>query len=93
MDEPFGALDAQTKLNMQEMLLEVWEKEKTTVIFITHDIDEAVYLSQRVVVMGANPGRIIADHQVTIDYPRSAEVRESEEFLSLKRKLSALLKH
>jgi NitT/TauT family transport system ATP-binding protein len=93
MDEPFGALDAQTKVDMQEMLLEVWEKEKTTVIFITHDIDEAVFLSQRIVVMGANPGRIIADHSVPMDYPRSAEVRESSDFLSLKRKLASLLKH
>jgi NitT/TauT family transport system ATP-binding protein len=93
MDEPFGALDAQTKIDMQEMLLEVWEKEKTTVIFITHDIDEAVYLSHRVVVMGAHPGRIIADYHVHMDYPRSAEVRESADFLSLKRKCSALLKH
>jgi len=93
MDEPFGALDAQTKIDMQEMLLEVWEKEKTTVIFITHDIDEAVYLSQRVVVMGAHPGRLIADHQINIDYPRSTDVRESADFLSLKRKCSALLKH
>ncbi len=93
MDEPFGALDAQTKIDMQEMLLEVWEKEKTTVIFITHDIDEAVYLSQRVVVMAAHPGRIIADHQVDMAYPRSSEVRESADFLSMKRKCSALLKH
>ncbi|MEX1030464.1 MAG: ABC transporter ATP-binding protein [Paenibacillaceae bacterium] len=93
MDEPFGALDAQTKIDMQEMLLEVWEKEKTTVIFITHDIDEAVYLSQRIVVMGSHPGRIIADHRVQMDYPRSAEVRENADFLSLKRKCSALLKH
>lgn len=93
MDEPFGALDAQTKIDMQEMLLEVWEKEKTTVIFITHDIDEAVYLSQRIVVMGAHPGRIIADQHVNMDYPRSIEVRGSTDFLSLKRKLSALLKH
>lgn len=93
MDEPFGALDAQTKIDMQEMLLEVWEKEKTTVIFITHDIDEAVYLSQRVVVMGAHPGQIVADYSVQMDYPRSTEIRESGEFLALRRKCSALLKH
>ena len=60
MDEPFGALDAQTKMDMQEMLRDIWQTEQTTVVFITHDIDEAIYLSQRVVLMAANPGRIIA---------------------------------
>jgi NitT/TauT family transport system ATP-binding protein len=91
MDEPFGALDAQTKLEMQEALLEVWEKEKTTVLFITHDIDEAIFLSQRIVVMG--PGRILKEFNVTLPAERTSEVREHPEFLKLRRELTALLKH
>lgn len=93
MDEPFGALDAQTKLEMQEMLLEVWEKEKTTVLFITHDIDEAIFLSQRIVVMGAGPGRILKEYRVELPEGRTPEVREHPDFLSLKRELAQLLKH
>jgi NitT/TauT family transport system ATP-binding protein len=91
MDEPFGALDAQTKLEMQEALLDVWEKEKTTVLFITHDIDEAIFLSQRIVVMG--PGRILKEFDVTLPAERTSEVREHPEFLKLRRELTALLKH
>lgn len=93
MDEPFGALDAQTKLEMQEMLLEVWEREKTTVLFITHDIDEAIFLSQRIVVMGAGPGRILKEYRVELPEGRSPEVREHPDFLALKRELGQLLKH
>ncbi|MGO4548725.1 ABC transporter ATP-binding protein [Paenibacillus sp. 2TAB23] len=93
MDEPFGALDAQTKLEMQEMLLEVWEKEKTTVLFITHDIDEAIFLSQRIVVMGAGPGRILKEFRVELPEGRTPEVREHPDFLALKRELGQLLKH
>jgi NitT/TauT family transport system ATP-binding protein len=91
MDEPFGALDAQTKLEMQEALLDVWEKEKTTVLFITHDIDEAIFLSQRIVVMG--PGRILKEFVVTLPAERTSEVREHPDFLKLRRELTALLKH
>ncbi|MBD3922793.1 ABC transporter ATP-binding protein [Paenibacillus sp. PR3] len=93
MDEPFGALDAQTKVEMQEMLLEVWEKEKTTVLFITHDIDEAIFLSQRIVVMGAHPGRIIREFRIDLPSERTADVRELPVFLQLKRELAQLLKH
>lgn len=93
MDEPFGALDAQTKLEMQELLLEVWEKEKTTVVFITHDIEEAVFLSQRICVMGAGPGRIVSEHLVQLPGERSELTRQLPEFLQLKRELAAYLKH
>lgn len=93
MDEPFGALDAQTKLEMQEALLDVWDKEKTTVLFITHDIDEAIFLSQRIVVMGAGPGRILREFPVTLPAERTPDVREHPEFLKLRRELAALLKH
>lgn len=93
MDEPFGALDAQTKLEMQEMLLEVWEREKTTVLFITHDIDEAIFLSQRIIVMKANPGTIIKQFDVTLPSVRTAEIREHPDFLKLRHEIVSLLKH
>ncbi|MDQ0141818.1 ABC transporter ATP-binding protein [Cupriavidus necator] len=73
MDEPFGALDAQTKLQLEDLLLSLWEKEQRTILFITHDLSEAVSMSDRVVVMSARPGRIIAD--VPIDLPRPRSVR------------------
>jgi NitT/TauT family transport system ATP-binding protein len=93
MDEPFGALDAQTKLEMQEALLDVWEKEKTTVLFITHDIDEAIFLSQRIVVMGSSPGRILKEFKVSLPAERTADIREHPEFLKLRRELAGLLRH
>lgn len=73
MDEPFGALDAQTKLQLEDLLLELWSGERRTVVFITHDLAEAVALSDRVLVMSARPGRIVAD--VRIDLPRPRSVR------------------
>lgn len=92
MDEPFGALDAQTKLEMQELLLEIWAQEKTTVVFITHDIEEAVYLSQRIVMMAAHPGRIIGEYEVDLPDERTSEVRDLPAFLKLKRELTNQLK-
>ncbi|TGG93558.1 ABC transporter ATP-binding protein [Natronospirillum operosum] len=85
MDEPFGALDAQTRAIMQENLLNIWEEFKTTVVFVTHDIDEAVFLSDRVVVMSASPGTIIADIKIDLPRPRDALIVTSPEFLDLKR--------
>lgn len=76
MDEPFGALDAQTRLLMQELLLQVWEAERTTVLFVTHDVEEAILLSDRVYVMTARPGRI--KEQVVIDLPRPRSLLETE---------------
>ncbi|GLS16357.1 ABC transporter ATP-binding protein [Hydrogenophaga electricum] len=73
MDEPFGALDAQTRLAMQELLLRIWEARRTTVLFITHDIDEALLLSDRVLVMSAAPGRFIDDLAIDSPRPRSVE--------------------
>ncbi|QRF61038.1 ABC transporter ATP-binding protein [Variovorax paradoxus] len=73
MDEPFGALDAQTRLQMQELLLEVWERLRTTVLFITHDIDESLFLADKVVVMSARPGRIRECLDVGIERPRRYE--------------------
>ena len=73
MDEPFGALDAQTKLQLEDVLMDLWSANQKTVVFVTHDLAEAVALSDRVIVMGARPGRIVAD--VPIDLPRPRHVR------------------
>ncbi|MEP0961158.1 MAG: ABC transporter ATP-binding protein [Roseobacter sp.] len=81
MDEPFGALDAQTRLMMQESLLDIWRKFGTTVVFITHDVDEAVFLADRVLIMSAAPGRIIEDVKIKLERPRTAEMASSPEYL------------
>jgi NitT/TauT family transport system ATP-binding protein len=85
MDEPFGALDSQTRAVMQEHLLRLWAEFKITVIFVTHDVDEAIFLADRVLVMSAAPGRIIEDVDVMLPRPRSAEVTTNAEFVTLKR--------
>lgn len=74
MDEPFGALDAQTRLMMQESLLEIWRKFGTTVVFVTHDVDEAVFLADRVLIMGAAPGAIIEEVKIDLPRPRSMDM-------------------
>ncbi len=81
MDEPFGALDAQTRLMMQESLLEIWRKFGTTVIFVTHDVDEAVFLADRVLIMSAAPGRIIEDVRISLPRPRSTDMASSPEYI------------
>lgn len=80
MDEPFGALDALTRVQLQDQLLDTWSQDKRTVMFITHDVDEAVYLASRVVVMAARPGRIHRIVDVALPYPRTEEIRLSPEF-------------
>lgn len=84
MDEPFGALDAQTRTQLQSELLETWEKERKTCFFITHDVDEAIILAQRVVIMSARPGRIKEIVDVNIPYPRTQETKMTPEFLELR---------
>ncbi|MFB5268277.1 ABC transporter ATP-binding protein [Paenibacillus enshidis] len=91
MDEPFGALDPDTKGNMQLQLRELWEKEKHTVIFITHDIEEAVFLSQRVYVMSARPGRIIADIAIDLPTRRDLDLKDTHEFIQIRKKIHSLL--
>jgi NitT/TauT family transport system ATP-binding protein len=86
MDEPFGALDAQTRSMMQENLLQIWGEFGTTVIFVTHDIDEAVFLADRVVVMSASPGRLIADITVDLPRPRSADMVSDPVYVETKRR-------
>ena len=88
MDEPFGALDHQTRELMQELLLGIWEAEKKTVLFVTHDIDEAVFMGSRVVVMSARPGRVKLDCAVTLAHPRHYSVKTSPEFVALKAELT-----
>ena len=92
MDEPFGALDAQTRAMMQENLLQIWEEFGITVIFVTHDIDEAVFLADRVVVMSASPGRLIADIKIEIPRPRSSEIVTSEGYIKAKKKCMDLIR-
>ncbi|RVX38486.1 NitT/TauT family transport system ATP-binding protein [Nonomuraea polychroma] len=80
MDEPFGALDALTRVQLQDQLLDTWSQDQRTVMFITHDVDEAVYLARRVIVMAARPGRIQQVVDVGLPYPRTEEMRLSPEF-------------
>lgn len=88
MDEPFGALDHQTRELMQELLLGIWEAEAKTVLFVTHDIDEAVFIGSRVVLMSARPGRIKLDRPVPLPHPRHYSVKTAPEFSSLKAELT-----
>jgi len=87
MDEPFGALDAQTRSLMQELLLKVWEQTHKTVLFVTHDIEEAILLADRVYVMTARPGRIKREVKISLPRPRRVEVLDSEEFIRLRREV------
>ncbi len=87
MDEPFGALDALTRVHMQSSLLQTWEREKRTVMFITHDVDEAVFLANRVIVMAARPGRIHRIVEIDLPYPRTDDMRTSPEFTALRNKV------
>jgi ABC-type nitrate/sulfonate/bicarbonate transport system ATPase subunit len=84
MDEPFGALDAQTKEQMQQFLLELWEQTQTTILMITHDLEEAVFLSQRVYVMSAHPGEILDEFKIPLQH-RDLDIKLSPEFVQLKR--------
>jgi ABC-type nitrate/sulfonate/bicarbonate transport system ATPase subunit len=91
LDEPFGALDSQTRLSMQQWLLSVWTQEKRTIIFVTHDIDEAVFLADRVVVMTPRPGRIREILPVAIERPRPMKCLTSPEFSRLKARILELI--
>ncbi|HUR90378.1 MAG TPA: ABC transporter ATP-binding protein [Ramlibacter sp.] len=88
MDEPFGALDHQTRELMQELLLGIWEEERKTVLFVTHDIDEAIFMGTRAVVMSARPGRIKCDVEVPLDHPRHYSVKTKPPFMDLKARLT-----
>lgn len=92
MDEPFGALDAQTRSMMHGILLDIWTKIPTTTLFVTHDIDEALFLADRVIVMSARPGRVIEDIRVPFARPRRPELVAEIEFTRLKRHFIELLR-
>ena len=91
MDEPFGALDAQTRCKMQSYLLQIWRQVDVTILFITHDLEEAIYLSDRILVLGTNPGGVRELIENAVPRPRSAEQFLSPEFLALKARLDELI--
>ncbi|MEO3387505.1 ABC transporter ATP-binding protein [Mesorhizobium sp. CAU 1741] len=88
LDEPFGALDHQTRGLMQELLLDIWEADRKTVLFVTHDIEEAIFLGSRCVVMSARPGRIKADIAIPLPHPRHYRMKAEADFLDLKVRLT-----
>ena len=92
LDEPFGALDAQTRALMQELLTQVWEDLHKTILFVTHDVEEAIFLSDRVFIMTARPGRIKAEIEIPLERPRSYELKAAETFLTLKRQALTLIR-
>jgi NitT/TauT family transport system ATP-binding protein len=83
MDEPFGALDAQTRSEMQQLLLDMWAETASTILFVTHDVEEAIYLADRIFIMSAHPGTIIEDVQVPFDRPRDLSLKQRNEFHDL----------
>ncbi|MBZ9797662.1 ABC transporter ATP-binding protein [Mesorhizobium sp. ES1-4] len=93
MDEPFGALDALTRVQLQDQLLDTWSRERRTVMFITHDVDEAVYLANRVIVMAARPGRLKEIIDVPLPYPRTEEIRLSAEFMTIRNRVWQAVYH
>jgi ABC-type nitrate/sulfonate/bicarbonate transport system ATPase subunit len=88
LDEPFGALDNQTRLLMQELLLDTWEAARKTVLFVTHDIDEAIFMANRVVVFSARPGRIKSEVATDLPHPRHYTIKTSAAFMALKARLT-----
>jgi ABC-type nitrate/sulfonate/bicarbonate transport system ATPase subunit len=92
LDEPFGSLDAQTRALMQELLTQVWEELHKTILFVTHDVEEAIFLSDRVFIMTARPGRIKATIDIPLERPRNYEIKSSEAFLTLKKQALALIR-
>jgi ABC-type nitrate/sulfonate/bicarbonate transport system ATPase subunit len=93
LDEPFGALDALTRTMMQRWLLDIWSRHRRTIIFVTHDIDEAIFLGDRVLVMAARPGRITLDETVPLPRPRDSTVVTTPEFMATKRKLLSVIEN
>jgi NitT/TauT family transport system ATP-binding protein len=93
LDEPFGALDVQTKEDMQLFLRKVWQDTGTTVVMVTHDVAEAVFLAQRVLVLAGDPGRVAAEIEVDLPPGRDLVTRRTAEFLALRTKIEDLVRH
>jgi ABC-type nitrate/sulfonate/bicarbonate transport system ATPase subunit len=91
LDEPFGALDAQTKLQMQEWLMQLWSDFKKTVVFVTHDVEEAIYLSDEIHVMGTRPGRILETIPIALPRPRVRTSSLTPEFIAIRERCMTLL--
>lgn len=91
MDEPFGALDAQTRIEMQKLLVHIWDESHKTILFVTHDIDEAIFLGDRVLVMTNRPGQIKRDFPIDLPRPRPREVYSEPKFIEAKKQISALI--
>src|SRR6476620_6773115 len=92
MDEPFGALDAQTRSDMQQLFLQIWDETACTILFVTHDVEEAVYLADRIFIMSSHPGTIVEDVHVPFDRPRALELKEKSEFHELQHYVLGRLK-
>jgi NitT/TauT family transport system ATP-binding protein len=92
MDEPFGALDALTRHQMQELLTQIWEEHRLTVLFVTHDVEEAVYLSDRIIAMSINPGRINTTFHVGLGRPRNQDMIATSEFIALQKNVLAAIR-
>jgi NitT/TauT family transport system ATP-binding protein len=92
MDEPFGALDAQNRELLQEELERIWEQTRKTVLFVTHDIDEAIYLADRVIIFTARPGKIKADLRIDLPRPRSIEIKKTSEYAHYRNTIWDLLR-
>jgi NitT/TauT family transport system ATP-binding protein len=92
MDEPFGALDAQTRGDMQQLLLHVWQETASTILFVTHDVDEAIYLADRIYILSARPGTIVEDIPVPFGRPRSPEIRQTAAFHEMQQHVLACLR-
>jgi NitT/TauT family transport system ATP-binding protein len=93
MDEPFSALDAMTRDDMNLELLRIWERDRKTVVFITHSISEAIFLSDRVLVISKRPGRVIEDITVALPRPRLIELQETVQFAQLRARVRKLIEH
>jgi NitT/TauT family transport system ATP-binding protein len=92
MDEPFGALDAQTRSDMQQLLLQIWDETACTILFVTHDVEEAIYLADRIFIMSSHPGTIVEDVHVPFDRPRDLGLKEKSEFHDLQHYVLGRLK-
>ena len=93
MDEPFGALDAQTRWQMQELLLEIWSETRTTVLFVTHDVEEALYLADRIYISTARPSRRLRELEVPFGRPRATNLKSSEAFTHLEQEILSAIRH